>query len=428
MEVNTFQRLFLPRRIDKSSRRVFQPCMINSVSMASICTSFFHPSHQSSLNTSNLFHLSVYSDWEYPGSTRNDANTVYPADSANFLLFLQTLRIMLPDTAYITAATAVTPFTGPDGSPLKDVSGFAAVLDYIVIMNYDVWGSSPTPGPNAPLNNACGNSTQPSGSAQESVAGWVGAGFPAKQIMLGTPAYGYIQSSTATRLIQRRDAMQTFTDPSTIVGALSVGMASNINAAAKQPKELKAFAATDEESVGVRLSTGEVGDDSQQIQFRQLVQQGALGLSNVTGKWEGSGGFIRNWDACSSTVRFFSLDLRNPRADRLVCFFSLSFDLPLNAKSSHTMIQNRSILKQNMQKPQASLGSRCGTFMAIRRIGLLLILCGPVLDWFLSRIRSSLFIYLSTYLTSIFEEYTCTLDCVLMKNDDRFGKPDHVIL
>ena len=39
----------------------------------------------------------------------------------------------------ISAAVSQTPFAGSDGQPMQDVSLFAQVLDWIVIMNYDVW-------------------------------------------------------------------------------------------------------------------------------------------------------------------------------------------------------------------------------------------------------------------------------------------------
>ena len=42
----------------------------------------------------------------------------------------------------ITAATAGTPFVGANGQPMSDVSDYAKVLDYVAIMNYDVWGVS----------------------------------------------------------------------------------------------------------------------------------------------------------------------------------------------------------------------------------------------------------------------------------------------
>lgn len=53
---------------------------------------------------------------------------------------LQDLRAALPAGALITLATQVWPFTGSNGSPLSNVSGFAKVIDWILIMNYDIWG------------------------------------------------------------------------------------------------------------------------------------------------------------------------------------------------------------------------------------------------------------------------------------------------
>lgn len=79
-------------------------------------------------------------DWEYPGTAGADGNAVSSSDSANFLIFLQELRAALPSEAIITTATQVWPFAGSDGNPMSDVSGFAKVLDWILIMNYDVWG------------------------------------------------------------------------------------------------------------------------------------------------------------------------------------------------------------------------------------------------------------------------------------------------
>ena len=79
-------------------------------------------------------------DWEYPGQEGNPGNCVAPSDTANFLLFLQLLRGVLPQSAKITAATQTVPFTGANGRPLQDVSQFAQVLDWVVLMNYDVWG------------------------------------------------------------------------------------------------------------------------------------------------------------------------------------------------------------------------------------------------------------------------------------------------
>lgn len=48
--------------------------------------------------------------------------------------------------------------------------------------------ASSTPGPNAPLSDGCGNSTQPLANAYAAVSSWTSAGMPANQITLGVPA------------------------------------------------------------------------------------------------------------------------------------------------------------------------------------------------------------------------------------------------
>jgi chitinase len=55
-------------------------------------------------------------------------------------------------------------------------------------------------GPNAPLSNACGNSSQPESSAQAGLNQWTSAGFPASKLLLGLPLYGYVSNSKATSL------------------------------------------------------------------------------------------------------------------------------------------------------------------------------------------------------------------------------------
>ena len=79
-------------------------------------------------------------DWEFPGQDGNAGNGESPGDAANFLSFLQLLRKTLPPQAKITAATMTVPWADAQGNPLKDVSAFAKVLDWILIMNYDTWG------------------------------------------------------------------------------------------------------------------------------------------------------------------------------------------------------------------------------------------------------------------------------------------------
>jgi len=79
-------------------------------------------------------------DWEYPGRLGASGNKWNYSDTDNLLLFLQMLRAVLPPGARISAAVETTVFTGSTGKPMADVSGFAAVLDWVLLMNYDVWG------------------------------------------------------------------------------------------------------------------------------------------------------------------------------------------------------------------------------------------------------------------------------------------------
>ncbi len=95
-------------------------------------------------NIMSAYHLynldGIDIDWEYPGIQGASSNAVSGSDSANFLSFLTELRAALPTGALISTATQVWPFADANGNPMSDVSGFAKVIDWILIMNYDVWG------------------------------------------------------------------------------------------------------------------------------------------------------------------------------------------------------------------------------------------------------------------------------------------------
>ena len=68
-------------------------------------------------------------------------NILNPQDSDNFLSFLQLLRAdPTMKNLMITAAASLEPFMGADGQPKSDVSDYAKVLDFVAIMNYNVWG------------------------------------------------------------------------------------------------------------------------------------------------------------------------------------------------------------------------------------------------------------------------------------------------
>ncbi|KAI0344492.1 chitinase [Trametopsis cervina] len=146
-------------------------------------------------------------DWEYPGNQGIGCNIVSENDTTNFLSFLQELRQdPVGKDMILTAATSISPWKGADGQPLSDVSGFAKVLDYVAIMNYDIWGPwSPTVGPNAPLNDTCAEPAQQQGSAVSAVKAWTTAGMPAHQIVLGVASYGHSFSVAVDDAIECTD-------------------------------------------------------------------------------------------------------------------------------------------------------------------------------------------------------------------------------
>ncbi|KAL4078209.1 glycoside hydrolase superfamily [Scleroderma yunnanense] len=132
-------------------------------------------------------------DWEYPGVQGAGNNVVSPQDTSNFLTFLQEFRNTPTGQKLILAASVpILPFRDAQGNPSKDVSGFAKVLNYISIMNFDIFGSwSSAVGPNAPLADSCAPAKYQQGSAQGAVNAWTAAGIPANQIVLGVPSYGH---------------------------------------------------------------------------------------------------------------------------------------------------------------------------------------------------------------------------------------------
>lgn len=137
--------------------------------------------------------IQIFCSWEYPNNQGIGCNAINSNDTPNFLSFLQQLRKdPVGKNLILSAATATVPFMNTDGSPSASVAGFSTVLDFIALMNYDIWGPwSPTVGPNAPLDDTCAVAANQAGSAVSAVKKWNQAGIPVNQLVLGVAGYGH---------------------------------------------------------------------------------------------------------------------------------------------------------------------------------------------------------------------------------------------
>ncbi|EKM76188.1 hypothetical protein AGABI1DRAFT_108941 [Agaricus bisporus var. burnettii JB137-S8] len=226
---------------------------------------------------------------EYPNDS-GAGNPHSPADAANLLSFIKTLRDILGPTRIISAAVTHLPWKGPDGKPLPDVSEFARCMNFvnIIIRNYDVFIASDEPGPNAPLENGCGSSSQPEASARAAYTQWTNAGMPAWKLLLGLPLYGYVSRSTAKKLsgssfpYARMPMFPAFPHP---------------HYPYKKPETV----------------TAPAGDLSamwgQQISFKDLLSYGAL-VKKSDGTYDGANGYTKAWDDCSDTPFLFNQSRR----------------------------------------------------------------------------------------------------------------------
>lgn len=233
-------------------------------------------------------------DWEYPGQSGAPGNIVQADDTDNLLTFLALLRQKLGQSAIISLATPLNVWYGDNGAPKTDVSAFAQYIDHVLLMNYDVWGASSNPGPNAPMNY-CGNSWQPGSNAVNAVKNWKAAGMPANKIMLGVPSYGYVSQSTATTLIHRRSHHME-----TMMARREAALArENLHMGNLRPRLQGSVEKRSD--LAARQSNGDISSFyNSQLEFNQLVQYGVLGRDS-NGGYTGRNGYTRAWDSCSST-------------------------------------------------------------------------------------------------------------------------------
>ncbi|OCB89110.1 glycoside hydrolase [Sanghuangporus baumii] len=249
-------------------------------------------------------------DWEYPNADGIGCNTRSSTDASNFLSFLQALRAE-PSGSNLTlsAATSIKPFNGQDGSPLTDVSQFASALDFISIMNYDIWGSwSATAGPNAPLNDTCAPSTaEQQGSAVSAVDAWTTAGFPASQIVLGVASYGHSFSVSTSDALSSSSSSNSSEEGSTTQNQTqTLNLYPEFDATNQPAGDAWDSVEGETDSCGNPTTVGGI------FNFWGLVENGFL-TSNGTANTDG--GMVYTFDECSQTPYVY-----NPSTQVLVSY------------------------------------------------------------------------------------------------------------
>ncbi|KAJ7099548.1 glycoside hydrolase superfamily [Mycena belliarum] len=250
-------------------------------------------------------------DWEYPNSV-GAGNPYGPADSANLLSLIKGLRASLGTSKILSAAVTDLPWLGSNGSPLKDLSAYASQLTYVNLMNYDINGGwAANPGPNAPLGNRCGNSSQPAYSAQAAFKQWTAAKFPPSKLLLGLPLYGYVFKSSKTTLTNFAGNDETEeageSDPiEEEVPADGSDASEAIRGANKRPIDVESLespipaAEEPEPEAGAEATANLSKWWGQAIPFSSLVASGAL-VKKPDGTYGASSGFKMAWDNCSDT-------------------------------------------------------------------------------------------------------------------------------
>ncbi|KAF1806617.1 glycoside hydrolase, partial [Mucor lusitanicus] len=168
-------------------------------------------------------------DWEHPGKSALECNTIdYANDADNYLALLKQLRssTAAADNGHklLTAAVGTMPFF-KNNAPIADTSHYAQVLDWIFIMMYDTYVGKAAIGPNAPLQTSMQAGASPQSFSQAWNA-WTSAHMPADKIVMGLPFYGYVAKPkedvvTLKRLLVTAHTSRPQGDPDDDLSALS---------------------------------------------------------------------------------------------------------------------------------------------------------------------------------------------------------------
>ena len=156
-------------------------------------------------------------DWEYPVSGGLVTNANRPEDRENFTRLLQKIREKLDQQGAIDKKHYLLTFAGgADASYINKVElpKLAAIVDYVNLMTYDLHGHWDTHTDLlAPLYLNGDTSPQYKTSVEKAVNTWLAASFPADQLVMGVPFYGYLYSSVPNA---NRGLYQTFGGASSI--------------------------------------------------------------------------------------------------------------------------------------------------------------------------------------------------------------------
>ncbi|GAA6011266.1 hypothetical protein JCM11491_006778 [Sporobolomyces phaffii] len=144
--------------------------------------------------------VAVSFDWEFIGKQGAGNNVVRSSDAANIVKFFATLRTTLGTGILLAADVPATGIVGADGKTMADVSKFAANLDYINLMTYDLYGPwSSTTGAHAALYTCDAGSY----SIDASVKKWISSGVPACKLVMGVPGYSHRFKTASNKLVTK---------------------------------------------------------------------------------------------------------------------------------------------------------------------------------------------------------------------------------
>lgn len=238
-------------------------------------------------------------DWEFPGLQGMGCNAISKDDVDHFTSFLTELRSS--DTGsklVLTAATSIMPYHDSTGALATNLTAWAEPLDYVALMNYDVFGPATSPfldditgqtphvaGPSAPLADACApQDSYKRGSATSGSAAWISAGVPAHKILLGVPSYAHT--------FEVKDVGEELT---TFYPEIDQERNKNKTAGdAWDPPDAPS---------GVN-ECGDIGGPGGSLQYWGLIEQGYLAADGTPGRDD----VQYSWDGCSQSPFIYSPD------------------------------------------------------------------------------------------------------------------------